>query len=333
MIVVTGAAGFIGSNLVKALNRRGCDDIVVVDESAAEKSANLADLAIRDFIDKQEFLAALQRGPWRGKNSVSAVLHQGACSDTMATDDVYVMENNFAYSKALYHFCAEHRAQYIYASSASVYGGGDVFVEAPQNESALNVYARSKLQFDEFVRTQDDGSDSKFQCVGLRYFNVYGVREQHKEKMASVPWHFFNQYQRDGKVRLFEGSGGYADGEQRRDFVSVEDIVAVNLFFLDHPSISGIYNTGTGQSRSFNEVAVAVLNACRVHRGAEQTSLEQALAAGEISYIPMPDALHGKYQSYTQANLDRLRASGYTEKFLDVPQGVGRYIAELSARS
>ena len=333
MIVVTGGAGFIGSNLVKALNHRGCDDIVVVDQPGAEQSGNLADLTIRDFIDKHEFLAAVQGRRWHGKNSVSAVLHQGACTDTMATDDAYLMENNFAYSKALYHFCAEHRAQYIYASSASVYGGGDVFVEASQNESALNGYAQSKLRFDEFVRAQDDVSDAKFQCVGLRYFNVYGPREQHKGKMASVPWHFFNQYQQDGKVRLFEGSGGYANGEQRRDFVSVEDIVAVNLFFLEHPSTSGIYNTGTGQSRSFNEVAVAVLNACRRGRGATQTSLEQALADGEISYIPMPDALHGKYQSYTQANLDQLRAAGYTENFLDVPQGVGSYIEELSARS
>ena len=191
MIVVTGGAGFIGSNLVKALNRRGPDEILVVDDvTDGDKARNLSDLATGDYMDKAEFLEAVRRDRWSGP-PVSAVLHQGACTDTLSTDDEYMLENNFAYSKALYNFCAKQRAQYIYASSASVYGAGDVFVEAPQNESALNVYARSKLLFDQFVRTQPPG---KFQCVGLRYFNVYGPREQHKGKMASVPWHFFNQY-------------------------------------------------------------------------------------------------------------------------------------------
>lgn len=325
MIIVTGGAGFIGSNLVKALNRRDISDILVVDDFAdADKSDNLADLAIRDSMDKHEFLAALAHPKEFGK--VSAVLHQGACVDTMATDEKYVMENNFEYSKAMYHFCEHTRAQYIYASSASVYGSSEVFVEEPQHESALNLYARSKLMFDQFVR---QCPPANFQCVGLRYFNVYGAREQHKNNMASVAWHFFNQYRESNQVRLFQGSDGYADGKQRRDFVSIEDVVAVNMFLLDNPSVSGIYNVGTGRSQSFNEVAVAVINAYRHHHGKTQTSLEQAVADKEIIYIPMPPALHGKYQSYTQANLEKLRAAGYGEEFLDVAQGVGNYVEEL----
>lgn len=327
MIVVTGGAGFIGSNLVKALNRRGLNEILVVDDLAGgNKTGNLAGLSVSDCMDKAAFLTAVRRDRWPGPNPVSVVFHQGACTDTMATDEAYVLENNYAYSKALYDFCEKHRAQYIYASSASVYGAGGVFVEAPQNESALNAYARSKLLFDQFVRTQLPG---QFQCAGLRYFNVYGRREQHKERMASVPWHFFNQYRRDGRVRLFAGSGGYAAGEQRRDFISVEDVVGINLFFMDNPSISGIYNAGTGQSRSFNEVAVAVINACRRHQGEAPTSLGQALGAGEISYFPMPEALRGKYQSYTRANLEKLRGAGYAGEFLDIDQGVGNYVDEL----
>ena len=329
MIIVTGGAGFIGSNLVKALNHRGPDEILVVDDSTdGDKARNLSDLTTSDYMDKAEFLEAVRRNRWSGP-PVSAVLHQGACTDTLATDDEYMLENNFAYSKALYHFCAKHEAQYIYASSASVYGAGNVsslFIEAPQNESALNVYARSKLLFDEFVRTQPPG---KFQCVGLRYFNVYGPREQHKGKMASVPWHFFNQYARDGRVRLFEGSGGYADGEQRRDFISVEDIIRINLFFMDNPSVSGIYNAGTGRSRSFNDIAVAVINACRRRHGEAPTSLAEAIRDRKISYIQMPEALHGKYQSYTQANPEKLRGAGYAEEFLDIEQGVGNYVDEL----
>lgn len=326
MIVVTGGAGFIGSNLVKALNRRGISEILVVDDlTDADKIRNLSDLKISDYMDRHEFMAAAQNDK---AGAVAVVLHQGACTDTMATDGKYVLENNFTYSKALYHFCTRHNAQYIYASSASVYGGGRAFAESPKNESALNAYAWSKLLFDQFIRRQPAAG---FQCAGLRYFNVYGPREQHKGRMASVAWHFFNQYQKDGRVRLFEGTGGYADGEQQRDFISVEDVVKINLFLMSNPSVSGIYNAGTGRGWSFNDVAVAVINACRRHRGEAQTTLEQARSEREITYIPMPPALRGKYQSYTRADLKKLRGAGYAEEFLDIEQGVGRYVDELLA--
>ena len=325
LIAVTGGAGFIGANLAAALHRRGCD-VLLVDDFAGggeEKLRNTADLNIAQRMDKLEFLEAARAG--RLPRKLSAVLHQGACADTMETDEKYMMENNLDYSKTLFEFCAKRGAQFIYASSASVYGGGDVFTESPECESALNIYAKSKLLFDNFVR----GERPQFQCVGLRYFNVYGPREDHKGRMASVARHFLLQYMKDGGVRLFEGGGGYADGEQRRDFISVEDVVAINMFFLDNPSIGGIYNAGCGRSESFNAVALAAINACRRRDGREPATLERAREEGEISYIPMPAALRGKYQNYTEADLTKLRAAGYGEKFLRIEEGVDRYAGHL----
>lgn len=323
MIIVTGGAGFIGSNLVQALNARGVDDILVVDNLArADKTDNLSDLRIADYMDKREFLEAARADKLGG---VEAVLHQGACTDTMATDGRYIVENNFTYSKILYHFCARRRRPFIYASSASVYGGGRTFIEAPQYERTLNAYAWSKLAFDQFIRRRRPD----FPCVGLRYFNVYGPREQHKGRMASLALHFFRQYQADKQVKLFAGYDGCADGEQRRDFVSVADAVKVNLFFLDHPARGGIYNVGSGHSCSINAMALTVVNACRKQRGAGPRSLRQAIAANEINYIPMPVALHGKYQNYTQANLENLRAAGYAKKFTRVTDGVSEYADAL----
>ncbi len=336
MIVVTGAAGFIGANVVRALNQRGMDDILAVDDlRQGDKFRNLAGLAIADYMDKDEFLRQARRDQLPER--ICALLHQGACADTMAADGQYMLANNFTYSKALYHWCAQRGAQYVYASSASVYGDGVTFIEQPRYEAALNVYAWSKLLFDQYVRRQRRQSPAAadFQCVGLRYFNVYGRGEAHKGNMASVARHFFNQYRGQRQVRLFAGGDGYADGEQRRDFICVEDIAALNLFFLDHPALSGIYNAGTGRSRSFNEVAVAVINACRRRDGEAPTTLAQAVASGEITYIPMPPALRGKYQSYTQADLKNLRATlaagGHHGTFLDVEPGVERYVAELSS--
>ena len=257
-LIVTGAAGFIGSNLLRALNARGERDIIAVDNlTRAEKVANLRDVEITDFVDKRDFLKRMEAGTYDGK--VAAVLHQGACSDTMESDGRYMMENNYDYSMALLRWCRARSVRLIYASSASVYGAGREFREARECEAPLNVYGYSKFLFDQVVRRELPRMN--LQLAGFRYFNVYGPREAHKGRMASVAFHFFNQYLSTGRVRLFEGSGGYGPGEQRRDFVSVVDVVQVNLHFLDNPKASGVYNVGSGRAQSFNEVAVAAVNA------------------------------------------------------------------------
>ena len=326
--IVTGAAGFIGANIVKALNVRGITRVIAVDDlTQGERFANLVDCQIDDYLDKDEFLAALDRGQFNG--AVTAVLHQGACSDTTERNGRYMMQNNYRYSRRLLDFCAVQKIPFIYASSAAVYGDLVQFRESPDCEKPLNVYGYSKYLLDQFVRRQLAAFQS--QVVGLRYFNVYGPREQHKGRMASVAYHFFNQYRDSGKVRLFAGSGGYGDGEQQRDFVAVEDVVNVNLFFLDNPVKSGIYNCGTGAAQSFNDVAVAVINARRNVQGEAALSLAQMQANGLIEYIPFPQDLAGKYQCFTQADLTALRAAGYAAKFLTVDQGVTRYCEALSA--
>lgn len=325
--VVTGACGFIGANLVKALNERGRAEVLAVDNlTQAGKFRNLVDCDIADYLDKDEFLESLVRGDWDGE--IEAVLHQGACSDTMETDGRYMMRNNYRYSVALLHHCQNEEIPLLYASSASVYGAGAVFREERGFEAPLNVYGYSKFLFDQVVRRMTPELTAP--VAGFRFFNVYGPREQHKGRMASVAYHFYHQYRAEGFVKLFEGSGGYANGEQRRDFVSVEDVVRVNLWFLDHPEVSGVFNVGTGRSQSFNEVAVATVNACRGLEGREPLSLEQLRAEGVIRYVPFPEALRGKYQSYTQADVTALRGAGYDAPFLDVGEGVARYARWLA---
>ncbi len=326
--VVTGAAGFIGANLVKGLNAQGITDILAVDDlTQGDKFLNLVDCTISDYLDKDEFLARLKAGGFR--RAVKAIFHQGACSDTTASDGRYVMDVNYAYSCSLLDFCMAEMIPLIYASSAATYGAHTEFREDPVCEGPLNVYGWSKLLFDQRVRRLPPGGS---QVIGLRYFNVYGEREQHKGRMASVAYHFFNQYRAEGHVRLFEGSSGYGNGEQRRDFVSVEDVVKVNLHFLQNPMVSGIYNCGTGAAQSFNDVAVATLNACRAAEGRPAATLHELQQQNIVRYIPFPGDLKGKYQSYTQADLTALRAAGYAAPFLTVEQGVSRYIHQLLAR-
>lgn len=326
-IVVTGAAGFIGSNLVKALNERGERRILAIDNLArADKFRNLVDCDIADYLDKEDFIARIQHGHFDGE--IEAIFHEGACSDTMETDGRYMMENNYRYSMILLDWCLEQDAQFLYASSAAVYGGGNVFREERACEAPLNVYGYSKFLFDQAVRQRLP--DAASQIAGFRYFNVYGPRESHKGRMASVAWHHFQQFREEGKVRLFEGSHGYPNGGQERDFIFVDDVVRANLFFLDHPEKSGIFNLGTGRAQSFNDVAVATINACRSLAGEAPLALDEIVAAGLLEYTTFPEALKGKYQAYTQADLTRLRAAGYTAPFASVEEGVARYVAWLA---
>ncbi len=323
MIVVTGAAGFIGANLVKGLNDRGETDILAVDNlTRSDKFANLVDCEIADYLDKEAFLHELADDAFDGE--ITALFHQGACSDTMERDGRYLMENNYRYTATLFEHCQREEVPFIYASSAAVYGAGPIFSEGRAHEAPLNAYGYSKFLFDQYLRRR--WSDRTAQVVGLRYFNVYGPREAHKGRMASVAFHFYNQYRAAGRVRLFEGSGGYAAGEQRRDFVSVEDAVRVNLHFLDHPDRSGIFNVGTGAAQTFNEVAVATVNACRMAAGEAPLTLGAMREAGVIEYIPFPEGLKERYQSHTEADLGNLRKSGYADPFLRVEEGVSRYV-------
>jgi ADP-L-glycero-D-manno-heptose 6-epimerase len=327
LMVVTGGAGFIGSNIIRGLNQRGYNNLIVVDNlgNNSEKFANLVDCEIADFIDKQAFVELLEAGYLQ--NNVRAVFHQGACSDTMELDGRYMMANNFEYSKQLLNACQQARIPFFYASSASVYGGGEVFSEERVYEAPLNVYGYSKFLFDQYVRRRM--SSFTAQVVGFRYFNVYGPREQHKGRMASVAFHFYNQYKAQGYINLFKGSHGYGDGCQLRDFIHVDDVVAVNLSCLDDSSRSGIFNLGTGKASSFNDVGLAVVNYF-VDEGSTGTlSLAQAQEKKLIRYIDFPAGLQGRYQSFTQANMERLRAAGYGAPFKEVATGVVDYLRVL----
>jgi ADP-L-glycero-D-manno-heptose 6-epimerase len=318
--IVTGAAGFIGSKLVEGLNRCGITDVIAVDNLArADKFRNLADVEIADYLDQAEFIGNLERFD----GAVDAVFHQGACSDTMETDGRYMLDNNYAYSRRLLEWCQDEEVPLIYASSASVYGAGPEFREDRRCEKPLNVYGYSKFLFDQYVRRVLETKNA--QVAGLRYFNVYGPNEQHKGRMASVAYHAYQQLLGGGKVKLFVGSGGYGNGEQRRDFVYVDDVVDVNLWLLERGDVSGVFNCGTGRAQTFNELAVAVINAV----GGTRLSVQEMVQKGLIEYIPFPAGLADKYQSYTEADLTRLRAAGYAGEFRPVEQGVAAYVAEL----
>jgi ADP-L-glycero-D-manno-heptose 6-epimerase len=327
-IVVTGAAGLIGSNIVKALNERGITNIIAVDNLArGDKFKNLVDCEIADYVDKHDFLARIRAHAYDRR--IKAIFHEGACSDTMEHNGKYMMENNYQYSLDLLEFAKEQHAQFLYASSAAVYGAGTTFKEERSHENPLNVYGYSKFLFDQVVRRR--AAEQTAQVVGFRYFNVYGPREGHKGRMASVAFHHFNQYREHGKVKLFEGRDGYANGGQMRDFVSVKDVAKVNLWFLDHPNVSGIFNLGTGRAQPFNDVATAVVNAMRELEGKAALSTEELVEAGIVEYVAFPEALIGKYQSFTQADMSNMRGAGYGEPFLSVADGVRDYVLDWLA--
>jgi ADP-L-glycero-D-manno-heptose 6-epimerase len=329
-LIVTGAAGFIGSNIIQGLNARGISNIIAVDDLRdGDKFRNLADLQIADYVDHAVFYDRFSNGAY---GQVEAVFHEGACSDTMETDGRYMMDNNYGVSCQLWTACQAQGTRLLYASSAATYGGSSSFVEIPAFEKPLNVYGYSKLLFDQRMRTEmgADFSQNKAQVVGFRYFNVYGPREQHKGRMASVAFHQFHQFKQDGHVKLFGEYGGYAAGQQERDFVFIDDVVAVNLWFFDHPSQNGLFNLGTGRSQPFNDVALAVVNAARSAGGQKALSLADAVQQQLIQYIAFPDGLRGKYQCFTQADLNGLRGSGCDHTFADVQTGVANYMAWLA---
>ena len=315
MIVVTGGFGFIGSNLVKALNARGRNDILVVDDlSDGRKSLNLADCQISDYLDSEQSLQKLQSGTGFGEN-VEVIYHLGACSDTTQWDGRLMMEQNYCYSKAILDYSILKGIPLVYASSAAVYGKSRQFVETSVNEKPLNMYGYSKLAFDQHVRYRLKDSNSTI--IGLRYFNVFGMGESHKLKMASVVWHFYNQLISTGLLRLFAASHGFSDGEQRRDFISVGDVVKVTLWAAEQGShVSGIYNCGTGSSLSFNEVAKQIIE------------LE---GRGGIEYIKFPEQLENSYQAFTQADLSSLRLAGYSEIFSNPLEEIKEYVRCLAS--
>lgn len=313
MIVVTGGAGMIGSNLVTALNAEGRDDILVVDDlTDGTKFVNLVEARIADYQDKDDFLARILAGEDMG---IEVIFHQGACSATTEWDGRFMMKVNYEYTKALHHYCKARRIPFLYASSAAVYGGGSIFREDPAHEAPLNVYGWSKKLFDDYLRRTWREGDPP--VVGLRYFNVYGPREAHKGAMASVAFHLFHQVGRGENPKLFGAWDGFGPGEQSRDFVHVEDVCAVNLWCW-RTGVSGVFNCGTGRSQPFRTVAEGVI---------------AGLGRGEIEFVDFPDHLKGRYQSFTQADMSKLRAAGYNGSFRDVETGVREYVAWLAARS
>ncbi len=307
MIILTGGAGFIGSNILHALNARGVTDVMVVDR-LGDNFHNLCDLQFSDFMQPEEFTRAIERKILPGR--IEAIFHQGACADTTCDDGRYMIENNFTFSKSILHFALSAKVPLVYASSAAVYGSSSAFAPSRENERPLNLYALSKLAFDNHVRSVAAKSGST--VAGLRYFNVYGPRESHKGKMASMVYQLYRQLKASGRARLFKGTDGYADGEQRRDFVFVGDIVRVNLALAEGPVRNGIFNVGTGEPRSFNDAARIII---------------AQLGGGAIEYVPFPEKLAGRYQNFTQAELSALRNAGYSDPFTSLEDGIAQSIA------
>ena len=315
MYVLTGGAGFIGSNILKALNERGITDIVVVDNlTMNEKFKNIVGLHFSDYIDKTDFINYITECKMK---NITALIHHGACSNTTESDGKYMMDNNYVYSRILAEYSIAHEIPFIYASSASVYGiGVNGFAESFECEAPINIYAYSKYLFDQWVRKHIREISSTF--VGLRYFNVYGPKERHKGKMSSMVLQAYEQIKANRIIKLFKGYGNVQDGEQSRDFIYIDDVISIIMFFIDSPTKKGIFNIGTGKPRSFNELARILIN---------------CYGAGEIEYIPFPDELKGRYQNYTCAELGALRSAGYDNEFTSLENGIRKYFELLTGEN
>jgi ADP-L-glycero-D-manno-heptose 6-epimerase len=311
-IIVTGGAGFIGANVVKRLNELGEDKIFIVDNlSISEKWKNLVDLSFEDYIHKDRFIDELKKDKF--KLSVKAIIHLGARSSTTEKDVDFLMENNYEYTKELAKWSIKNNVRFIYASSAATYGDGSIGFSDNHylipKLRPLNAYGYSKQIFDLWALKK--GFLDKI--VGLKYFNVFGPRENHKGDMRSMVLKAYEQIKRDGKIRLFKSyNPKYKDGEQLRDFIYIKDAVEMTLFFLEHPKLNGIFNVGTGIPRSWNDLAKAVFSALGTNP--------------KIEYVDMPNEIRDKYQYFTKAEMEKIRKSGYNKPTLSLEEAVKDYI-------
>lgn len=312
MIIVTGGAGFIGSALVHALNRRGCIDINVVDiEDHPKKQKNLATLKFSNLISPESFLEQVLSGSLQG---VDTLFHLGACTSTTETDLDFLNRNNFEFTRHLARFCLDRDIRFVYASSAATYGDGrqgySDDVSCLETLKPLNPYGQSKQDFD--VWAHQEGVLDRM--VGLKYFNVFGPNEYHKEDMRSMVLKGYEQIRDTGRIRLFKSyRNEYGDGQQVRDFIYVQDAVAMTLFFQDHPEVNGLFNVGTGQARCWNDLAKSIFDALN--------------RDPEIEYIEMPESIRDQYQYHTCANIGKIRKAGYSNPTLSLEEAVHDYVS------
>jgi ADP-L-glycero-D-manno-heptose 6-epimerase len=311
MIVVTGGAGFIGSAIVWELNRRGEKEIVIVDELGTdEKWKNLVGLQFEDFVNKYKFIDSINKGTFI---NADAIIHMGANSSTTEKDADHLFNNNYLYTKTLAEFCLKNNIRFIYASSAATYGDGSLGFNDDESKCdtlrPLNMYGYAKSLFDIWSVNQDVFK----KIVGLKYFNVFGPNEYHKGDMRSVVHKAFEQVMDTGKVKLFKsGNPKYKDGEQMRDFIYVKDAVNMTLHFLDNKNINGLFNIGSGQARTWNDLVTALFKA-----------MEKPV---NIEYIDLPDHLGDKYQYFTEANLSKLKSAGYKKEITSLENGINDYV-------
>ena len=308
-VIVTGGAGFIGSCIIRELNDFGVEDIVVVDNIAStDKWKNLVNKKYIRYYNKNNFLNELYNF-----KDFDYIIHMGACSATTEKDFDYLNINNVEYTKTLWNFCVENKIRFIYASSAATYGDGR-FGFDDKNEITnlipLNGYGYSKQLFDIWAKKQ---TKKPLQWVGFKFFNVYGPNEYFKGSMASVIMHGYNSIKKSNNIKLFKSyKEGYGDGEQKRDFIYVKDICKVIKFMIENKEVSGLFNLGTGEARSFYDLAKATFNALSLNEN--------------IEFIDMPENIKEKYQYFTQAEMDKLRKVGYNDKFYSLEEGIKDYV-------